>query len=206
MSAAVPKESKNHSKFKLSVWPHVVIWIIFASIIGGSLGVLLWRRTQNSSMPTSSVEGLEPGISGPTPAQQNMASIHSNDDYIVIKEWGVRFKPAAGMTPLYKKLEGTTDAETIGFTSEELQRVDTGCGLQVSGFSGPLGTLRRAKTPITDPPRQLLKQIGDYYYYFTHPQSPCAYKDISGNAVNLELNTDQIAKMNTSITSLEAAQ
>lgn len=96
------------------------------------------------------------------------AAIKPNDGYVVIEEWGVRFKLVEG-------LEGVEyfqpkDIDGFTFTTNKLTELPN-CAEQSGRVV--LGLLSRNQT-ILPAYGGVLKQINGYYYQYQGPQSTCS--------------------------------
>lgn len=168
--------------------------------------VLLLAAGCSSNQP---VAENQPTNTQPTQTQQTTPTPTQSDDYVVIKEWGVKFKKPAGMSDL-KYVLGASDANggIISFSTQKLENLDKQLStgkLYCSAANGPIGNLGRDnRLPSKDPndlgyPTNL--KIGSYYYWFNGPQATCS----SNQQVN-DLESSQIKPLEAALSKLEAVK
>lgn len=130
-----------------------------------------------------------------------------SDDYIVIKEWGVKFKKPAGMSDLkYAVSLNTTESGAVYFSTQQLVNLDkqystgkTYCDVD----QAPIGSLGRSNhlPGPNDKTFPTNLKIGNYYYWFAGPQATC-----SDNKQVQNLETQQIAPLKNAISTLQAVK
>ncbi len=133
-----------------------------------------------------------------------------NNDYLVIKEWGVEFKKPAGMEDLqYKLVDSSSDFRPVSFTTQKLVDLDRSAGGTNGRFYctveyNPIGVLARSagvpgsSTPGYDVSTSV--KVGEYYYVFIHPQAAC-----SDNKEVQALESQQMADLLSTGDTLRAA-
>jgi hypothetical protein len=138
--------------------------------------------------------------------QQTNATTHPskiqtdpNAGYVVIKEWGVRFKPANGLTGSEYFKPKIDVADSIFITTEELSRLEKRCGKD-SDMIGPLGLLKRSREAKAEF-GIVVATINGYTYQYRGSDAACSE---SKENEALEAKTRQL--ISESIKSLEAAQ
>jgi hypothetical protein len=158
----------------------------------------------NSTQPTQTQQTTPQSTTTqttPTPTQ--------TDDYLVIKEWGVKFKKPAGMSDL-KYVLGASNANggTISFSTLKLENLDKQLStgkLYCSAANDPIGHLSRANSlPSKDPndkPYPTNLKIDSYYYWFDGPQATC-----SDNQQVKDLESSQIKPLEAALSKLEAVK
>jgi hypothetical protein len=155
-----------------------IITIIAALAVVGFVG---WR-VYEATKPTVSVQ---PAVVDP------------NAGYIVIKEWGLRLKPTAGLTGVQYSINST--ATSVSFSNSTLAANGDACSASQSGMA-PLGMLERS----SDAPgyaSAFRTQINGYFYSYVTPQSPCSI-DTQVTA----LQTSTLSLFKSSIVTLELAK
>jgi hypothetical protein len=142
------------------------------------VGFVLWRvygvpdSKQNSPASASTSEGT---------------TIDANAGYVVIKEWGVRFKPTDGLVAVRYFMVAGAEDRTVSFTTDELSQIEPSCG--VASGKIVLGGLMRTTTP-SNSLGKLHGPINGYYYYSKGPQAPCAsaeHEQLEGKTLGLVL-------------------
>lgn len=174
-----------------------VVVIVLAVLAIGLIGWRVYDANQkpeaNTSAPTSSE------------AQDAPLAVESTQDsnvgYVVIKEWGVRFKPTEGLTDVVYAADA--DKQAMIFSTVSLSEYGETCSAKSTSHT-PLGRLYRTQGDKDDA-RHLstiyATQVGDYYYQFAGPQSICADNDSA-----IKLQTESLNLIKESIKSLEAAK
>ncbi|HET9411978.1 MAG TPA: hypothetical protein VFO38_03960 [Candidatus Saccharimonadales bacterium] len=121
-----------------------------------------------------------------------------NEGYVVIKEWGVRFKPVEGLSGVeYFKPKGiSTDAVT--FTTQEIADKEPRCSEETSMM--PFGLMVRTKE-ILPASGGVIAEIGDYKYQFRASDAACSEKN-----ENIALENKIGREISQSVKSLEAAK
>jgi len=159
-----------------------VIVIIAAVAV---LGVVGWR--------VFTAQTSNPAMSNTTTTQSD-----SNAGYVVIKEWGVRFKPVDGLTDVIYASGPTVQA--INLSTSSLKALDSNCD---PDKAPAIGGIERTTTPYNDPQGphpQSLGVLGSYYYYDS-PQSTC-----SDTKSTQDSEAQQITLLKQSVVLLEAAR
>jgi len=178
-----------------------VIGIISVVVVIALIGLIGWRlyNNQPSKQTNNATSGNQ--STGQTPATSNNTTspaqqVDPNAGYVVIKEWGVRFKPVSGLTGVeYVNL----DSNTVDFTTQQLASLDPNCNGQVTGLT-VLGRVFRSTNSST-PSTLSLGKVGDYYYYYYSPEATCSSKsDVDST------ETTMLGYLKESLPSLEAAK
>jgi hypothetical protein len=157
----------------------IVITVILAIGLVGAIGYVVYQNmnpkqtdsADNSSQDQDKVSDKTPGTDADTDADPI-----SNDDYLVLSDWGVKFKmpdDTVNRTIKYYKVSNN-GAEYYRFTTSGVEEID-GCA------STSLGTINRStKTPSEAPNDpsvtngMFLKKIENYNYYFSPALAVCA--------------------------------
>ncbi len=175
---------------------------IVALLVIGALGFIGWRlydANRSNQHPQSEVTA-------------NQQQVGPNEGYVVIKEWGVRFKPANGVgTVIY----GALPAATVPYATEELALPDgsikivistkelaergSDCGVEKNTTTP--WTIYRSPQPLNVAQGVTLGKVGDYYYYYFGAQAACVDRQ-----EDLELNTKTSTLLLSSIKTLELAK
>lgn len=154
-------------------------------------------------------------VSKQHPESQNQTSstqADTNKGYIVIKEWGVRFKPVESLgTVLYASWPTSAipygagefslpeGSLKITVSTEELAALSEDCSVN-RGTSAPW-TIYRSPQPINAAPTVSLGKIGDNYYYYFGAQAACVH-----DSADYELNTKTSLQLLESIKTLEVVK
>ncbi len=152
--------------------PIILILIIVAAITAGIVGWRVWEASQ---------------ISQNNPSNTNQAMEDPNKGYVVIKEWGIRFKPVAGLDGVIYEIRTISDGEAASFSTSALTSYGELCGVGPKGMS-PLGVLGREKL-APQGSTVFTKQIGEYYYSYSTPQTSCSNDEVVGDLQQNILNS-----------------
>jgi hypothetical protein len=171
--------------------------VVLLLAAGCSSGQSVVKNQPNNTQPTQPTTTQTAPT--PTPTQ--------TDDYLVIKEWGVKFKKPAGMSDLkYLVPYNTTANGSVFFSTQQLVNLDkqfnsgkTYCDVD----QAPIGSLGRANhlPGPNDKTFPTNLKIGSYYYWFDGPQATC-----SDNKQVQNLETQQIAPLRDAITTMEVVK
>jgi hypothetical protein len=157
------------------------------------LGLIGWKMYSLYGKPTTTTETNQSNSQTTTTTQEQT---DPNAGYVVIKEWGVRFKPVDGLTDVIYAFSPTT--QTINFSTNSLKALDSNCA---PDKAPAIGGIERTTTPYNSPHPQALGAINGYYYYYDSQQSTCSdTKSIQ------DTETQQIALLKQSVILLEAAK
>jgi hypothetical protein len=97
----------------------------------------------------------------------------SNEGYLVIKEWGLRFKVPVGLSDVRYSLDGDTAgffAKPTGYQVDYRSNYTKVNGSSGESFPYALGILIRSKDSTKDKLGDQLegRKLGEYYYYTSH--------------------------------------
>lgn len=113
--------------------------------------------------------------------------------FVTISEWGIK-APYRGNLDITYKLESDMSAQYVYFTTDELEAIpDCKLNVELGGY-GNAGTITRYSstdhmqaadgsdlgvTPAQylaqgDFPKSNYAKVGDYYYFYTHPNAACS--------------------------------
>lgn len=170
---------KKHTKIFIAI-------LLALAVVCGTAYLLLKPQTPK---PTDAVE---------QPEQTQKINEDPNKGYIVIKEWGVRFKSTEGLKDVeYSKVEGLTE-DDLTFTTTELSEKSEFCRKETGQIL--LGLLTRAKEE--DPQNGgVVAKIGDYIYQYRGPQAACTQ-----DTADVQLEGKTVIRLSESLRSLEAAK
>lgn len=160
------------------------------------LGLISWMLVTKQS--GDSKDGIDTQTNTSETPSQPTTSDDPNHGYIVVKEWGVRFKSEGELSDIVYSIENDNKAV---FSTEKLAKFDPACGIGVDS-KRPLGMLTRNSVEKPDFSAEggaFGKKIGEYYYTYVTPQSACSD---SGSDT---LQTKTVAEFKLLIATLEAA-
>lgn len=184
-----------------------VVTVIAAIGLAGFIGWRLYDANQNkqSSSTDSSSQTQQTNDGTQTQPSDQTNQTDPNQGYVLIKEWGVRFKPVDGLSGVAYSIGNIKGSNgTASFSTDELAKHGDSCSASQTGMA-PLGKLIRtqgtkedAATPVST---SYAVQIGDYYYQYMTPQSVC-----SDDSAATALQSQTLALFKVAIKSLEAAK
>lgn len=167
----------------------VVVIVLAIGFIGWRVYDANQKPKANTSTPISSEAQDAPLMGGPTQ--------DPNVGYVVISQWGVRFKPAESLGEVqYFKPKDLSSYDAFTFTTKGLSDAATTCS--ASSENIVLGLLYRNKEQLPQY-GSLLAKIGDYYYQYRGPQASCGSDDIA-------MESAALIQLSESLKSLEAAK
>ena len=119
-------------------------------------------------------------ISNQNAAQtSNNSTVDPNTGYVVVGDWGVRFKPVDGLADVTfytsdrgKETFAGQNTETIALTTAKVEAMSGSCASTHERFT-PLTYLVRSQEELQQPAPALLTKIGSYNYYILSAQSAC---------------------------------
>jgi hypothetical protein len=187
----------------------LVLVVVATIVVAGLIGWNVYSNKKSSvSNPaqTSGQTSMNPATTNPQTTQP--AQVDANAEYVVIKEWGVRFKTVDGLKDVVYAVDPSFHSgnlEYIKFSTKALAQFGVSCSEK--GIA-PLGGLMRSKI------RQDFDQafpghpqmIDDYYYEYSGAQSACSDIGASNEKVVDDLQTKTNSLFRPSIKTLEAAK
>lgn len=199
----------------------VVVVLAVAGVVGWS--VYSGKKAPNNSATQSTSQATQQKQIASTAASTNnqaqQAQIDPNAGYVVIKEWGVRFRAVGGLeaamytiTPTSTDQEDPSDptsrpipmaGELAVFSTKALTQYGDSCSDKVDGRN-PLGKIYRSKRAVKN--GEFLKQIGEYYYRYSGPQSVCSDNFKPGDDASTLQTQTLNSQFKPSIATLEAAK
>lgn len=176
-----------------TVW--IVISIVAVLVVAG---LIIWRlmstnQTANTQTPAQT-ESDSPAESQPTNGQ---SQADANQGYVVIKEWGVRFKPTQALGEVrYAKIKDFPH-DAYKFTTTALVEREPNCS---ENSNAMLGALYRNKQTSPEFGTNLAT-IDSYYYQYRGSDAACGE-----NRANDEFESSIRMELEKSLKTLEAAQ
>lgn len=176
--------------------------VLIAVLVLAVAGLIIWRvldsnkQSQQEKQTAVSPVQTTTGKEEPTNTRVSTPASDPNKGYIVIEDWGVRFKPTGSEQIKYAKVSASR-GDGYDFTTETAQKVE-GCS------DAALWLVDRKKTKDEVLNGLILNngnKIGDFYYYYYHTQEMCA-RSTTGQAVIEQ----QIKALETLIKTIEAKQ
>lgn len=175
-----------------------VVEVILLVMVVGLIGLVTWQiiSAQQSSDNSNTNETVQ---------DSTEQAIDQNEGFVVVEEWGVRFKPANESLKLvyYANASNNQDEiERIDFTTSEIEAYGGYCEHSSDLFMPP-ALLARSKTRQGEPWSDPVAVIGDYYYYAIGGQSSCS-KDSNVQLQQLEINASR--ELLESLATIEVAR
>lgn len=174
----------------------VGILVIVAAVV--VLGIVAWRvwdagqNKQNDNTNTNQQTNNQDQNNEPEP--EPATEVDPNEGYVVIEEWGVRFKPVADLGEVEYFKPADIESDALTFATKALSEASPSCSK--SSGSIILGLLTR-NTQNVPGNGGVVATIGDYVYQYRGPQATCGAGDLESKAV---------PNISESLKSLEAAK
>lgn len=175
---------------KKSEQGNVIEIIIIAVLAVAVIGLVVWRFIDANTATSNNTQAEQIGDTTQTTTNQTTidTSIDQNKGYVVIDDWGVRFKSENNLTVKYYK-QAVDGEEVYEFTTATVEALNGCSGKYDSGrIAGSLGTVSRTNSKLTtnetqSPPVALHggQAINGYYYYYFRPQALCSISDSDGS-------------------------
>lgn len=200
-----------------SVYITIIVLLIVAL---AALGGWYWYKTrqlnQQLSDVTSKISSLQidkDKLAADLKKAQESTTSSSDDGYIVIKEWNVKFKPGSELTDAVYYTAGNVAyistrslMSTAQLALDKQNNQEMRQGSACNPANAPLGLVMRGKKgePVQNSTYDKYEgtiKIGDYYYIVNGPQSTCSV-DTSASA----LETKQNQALKVSIKTLQATK
>jgi hypothetical protein len=165
---------KNSSKQTGSA--HVVIIVILVIALIGTLGFVFWQNFFASKDTTPQQEAGQ--IEKSSSSSENK-SADLDKGYLVLKDWGVKFKLPQTKSEIVYYKEAANGVEYYDFTTKRVEALGETCVEPNSqGFVTRLGSISRSVTKNELHPSAYAinnnKPLGGFYYYNSGAQSLCA--------------------------------
>ena len=164
------KQQKTQSGFA-----HLAIIIVLAVALVGTLGFVFWQNFMQKKDSDTSKANTTTSTSKTTTTTPTTTptTTNSNPGYIVLNDWGVKFKLPSNLgsdTITYKKTPSATYQDGYSFSTASVEAIGGACG--VAG----VGWISRY-TDTTNLPVNVgifVTKIGDYSYYSLMAMADCS--------------------------------
>jgi hypothetical protein len=177
-------------------------------------GIIIEHEADNQLDQTAGQQStVIPSNEDAASSQQNTAVTDKRTGYVVISDWGIRFKPVNGLSDVrsYKvtSSEWLNSVKAIGFQGYDLttKKIEDLGGICSRKNSSEFGLVRISRTSkeVEEWPwggRAVVSaHIGGYFYYLDAAPSTC-----SDDSKNDQIQIDSRQKMLDSLKSLEAVK
>jgi hypothetical protein len=153
---------------------HLVIIIVLVVLLIGALGFVYYQNFIQSNNSSKSVASTKTVKSSTVAAKPEVTT---NEGYLTFSEWGIKLKTPVGLADnriTYYKIANNSELDGYNFSTSRVEAQGGACSSSSPQFSS-LGIISRSTSPNTEEasPPTLVGKIGDYYYYYAHPQSIC---------------------------------
>ena len=139
----------------------IIIVLVVISLLG-VLGWVIYNRQKDGTSEVSNTQQKEE-----TPKPETMKP-DPNEGYLVVKEWGLRFKSPSGLTDIKYTIHGDTASFFAKPTGSSVQYRADYDKFEDGNSRYALGNLYRSTSstkPFSGDMTREGKEIGDYYYY-----------------------------------------
>jgi prepilin-type N-terminal cleavage/methylation domain-containing protein len=146
-----------------------VVEILIVTVIIGLLGAVGWLvyDRQNNKTPETSNTQASTTQKEETPKQETKKP-DPNEGYLVVKEWGLRFKIPSGLTDVKYTIHGDTVSFFAKPTGSNVQYRADYDKFEEGRSQYAMGNLYRSTSsakPFAGDMTREGKKVGDYYYY-----------------------------------------
>ncbi|MFB8776852.1 hypothetical protein [Streptomyces broussonetiae] len=176
-----------------------ILVIVAAVVVLGIVAWRVWDAGQNKQSDSTNANHQANNQSqNNEPEPEPATEVDPNEGYVVIEEWGVRFKPVEGLGGVeqFKPNDVTTDS--ISLTTKQLAEVEPSCG--TTSNSMVLGLLTRSTETVAGH-GGIVATVGDYKYQYRVSGAAC-----SKDPANYSLESSTGSRIMESLKSLEAAK
>jgi len=178
-----------------------IVEIFLVAILVILVGFVVWQVYMAQTSADKTANDTQQGSNSQVESSKNAG-------YVVIKEWGVRFKPASGLNAsdvTYYDVENNNGIsnDLYGLTTKRVEAIGGHCSHSDPGYFVSLASIGRSKTASSTDEQSSVK-IGDYYYYAYPAQSACG--DDTTTSPNSQIESEDYALLKNSIGTLEAAE
>ncbi|MEI6850888.1 MAG: hypothetical protein WCK26_02900 [Candidatus Saccharibacteria bacterium] len=182
---------------KQSGFAHLVIIIVLAVALVGTLGFVFYQNVIQKKDNVVKTDGSSKDAdkNNKSSDDDNDAVVDPNKGYLVLDDWGVKFKSPSNLGDnqiTYRKDTMEYWGEYYGFSTKRLDALSQTSAVELYRLTDPIGEAPSAPS--------LAGVFGGYYYYIRKPQQNPYYG--SGNNANAEIfDTDSqiIIKMLESV-------
>jgi Tfp pilus assembly protein PilV len=148
-----------------------IIELLIIIVVVGLLGVVGWlvydrQKSKTSETPSTQNTQATASPQEQTPTQETKKP-DPNEGYLVVKEWGLRFKTPSGLTDVKYVINGETAAFFAKPTGSSVQYRSDYDKFSNSDFEYATGELYRSKDATNNERGFAIdgKKVGSYYYY-----------------------------------------
>ena len=190
--------TKGHHSRKWLIW---VLVILIVGVGAGAAGYYYEKGQANKDKTA-----LQKQINDLKAASKKTVASSSSttqtttkkNNELVITQWGVKLTLPSGLSDLEYAVKNVGGIEIAYLSTKTLVGLDPNCSTDNSG----IGAISRETSPrdASDPYGSApMKHIGNYYYYYGHPQAYC-----SDNAAAQKEDIAQMAELETTFSTLAA--
>jgi hypothetical protein len=189
--------TKDRHSRKWLIW----VLVILTVGIGAGVGGYYYEKGQADKDKTvlqKQVNDLKAAAAKKASASSAAATqaTPNKSNELVITQWGVKLTLPSGLSDLGYAVKNVGGVEIAYFSTKTLVGLDPNCSTDNAGI-GAISretSLRDASDPYAG---EAMKHIGNYYYYYGHPQAYC-----SDNAAAQKEDIAQMAEMETTFSTL----
>lgn len=172
-----------------------VVGIVVVVLAVLAAGFIAWRVFDANSSQSSQGVSNNQAQTVDAPQSQHAGQADPNAGHVVIKEWGVRFKPVEGLGGVQYFKPSSIETDSFTLTTDTLAQAAASCSAASGDILLGLITRSTESQPVNG---SVLAKIGDYYYQYRGPQATC------GAGGDLESNV--VPNLSQSLSTLEAAE
>lgn len=179
----------------------VIITVVLALALVGALGYIFYQNFIQTKNSVSSVKTNNDSKPKTNTGTDNTSNTDPNKGYLVLSDWGVKFKLNDSLKNTqvkYYKVSDSDWGDVYEFTTSRVEALGEGCVVthSVLGDQGAtrLASLFRLNKPntIEASPPILIRQIDDYYYYYRGAQATCSSTGLDLQSADLTNVVDML--------------
>ena len=166
---------------------HIVVVIVLVVALLGALGFIFWQNTRPSDSSEKSTNEANTTSQSTKNDDTETSSADLNEGYLVIDSWNVRFKPMGAAKVSYE-----SKGNGYWVTTDKWKNFGGICDANGGVL---LERSMEKSTILASPPRPLNNEekIGDYYYYYSGPQSGCSDDHANEETVEYQIIKDLLS-------------
>jgi len=183
---------------------HLIVVLVLVLALIGSLGFIFWQNFMQQKTNDDKAVVVTPEVSKTDDATP---AVPSNDGYLVLEDWGVKYKLPSDLgnntIKYYKVSDNPSVTDGYYFSTSRVEGLGAGC-LPTDQYYGALAMTTRStmdnNNDVSGPSAKT--KIGDYYYFYWHPQAACT-SGSDRSIIDIEMqDSDMIQTMLKSVEKL----
>lgn len=168
---------------------HVIIISVLVVALIGAIGFIFWQNVLQPKPTDNSTHKSANSDNSSSKTDNKATSADLNKGYVVLDDWGVRFKEINSEISWSRTSVNSYNASnnnTYYFTTDAWKNLPTACNTEI-----PLIRMTEKDSTMMSPPVALNdeEKIGDYYYYYLSPHDACGGETMDSAAWSFQAKT-----------------